>query len=271
MPGSRSFITAGVLFITGLLLTATACASLFGAVPTRVPTVVPPTMTAMPTETALPLYQQVVLQSAPYQEQGEPFGYTVKAQVPVLVGSQDPRVSNFNAEMKALVDNTIAAFKQNLANLPLTPESTASTFDLHYNVLSPPGSMISIKFDIQTYYSGAAHPGDVSQTITYDLQAGRDVALGDLFIPNADFLTAVSKYCVAQLNTRDIGFQGFELGATATLQNYRNWNITSDGLMITFDEYQVAPYAAGPQTIIIPYKALAPLIRANGPLAGFVR
>src|SRR5512133_1981332 len=120
MPGSRSFITAGVLFITGLFLTATACAGLFGAVPTRVPTVVPPTLTPVPTETALPLSQQVVLQPSPYAEQGQPFGYTIKAQVPTLVGSQDPRVANFNAEMKAVVDAAIAVFKQNLANLPPT-------------------------------------------------------------------------------------------------------------------------------------------------------
>jgi uncharacterized protein DUF3298 len=271
MPASRSFMTAGVLFFTGLLLTATACASLVGAVPTRVPTVVPRTATAAPTETALPLSQQVVIEASPYEEQGEPFGYTIHAQVPVLVGSQDPRVSAFNAEMKSLVDGTIATFKQNLANLPPTPNSTASTFDLHYNVLSPPGDLISIKFDIQTYYSGAAHPGDVSQTITYDLQAGKDVALIDLFVLDADFLSPISKYCIAELNTRDIGFQGFELGATATLQNYRNWNITAEGLMFTFDEYQVAPYAAGPQTVIIPYKVLAPLVRADGPLAGYIR
>ncbi len=72
------------------------------------------------------------------------------------------------------------------------------------------------------------------------------------------------------MRPRDIGFQGFELGATAAVQNYRNWNITPNGLMITFDEYQVAPYAAGPQTVVIPYKALGQILEPDGPLASLL-
>ena len=83
MQPSRNPFTAGVLFLTGLLLTATACAGMIQ--PTRVPTKAPPTATAGPTETALPLYQQVELQTAPWQDSGTPFDYSIKADVPVLV------------------------------------------------------------------------------------------------------------------------------------------------------------------------------------------
>lgn len=268
MRPSRNRIAAGMFFLTGLFITAVACASLIQ--PTRVPTAVPPTATTAPTETAVPLYQQVTLESAPWTDSGTPFDYTIKADVPVLVGSQDPRVQNFNVEMKAVVNDAVATFKQNLAELTPTPNSTTSTFELHYSVLSPPGNLISLRFTIQTYYSGAAHPGDASRTITYDLQDGRDLSLTDLFVPDSDYLNPIAKYCIAQLSTRDIGFQGFELGATAAPENYRNWNITPDGLTITFDEYQVAPYAAGPQTVVVPYSELAPLIRPDGPLAPYL-
>jgi uncharacterized protein DUF3298 len=270
MPAKPKLRMAGMLFVSGLFLTAIACAGLFGVVPSGAPATLAPTATAVPTETALPLYQQVALSGVPWQEQVQPVGYTISAEIPVLVGSDDPRVQTFNAEMKAIVEASVAGFKNNLANIPPSPSSTESTFQLRYNLLSPPGNILSLKFDIQTFYTGAAHPGDSSQTITFDLERGQDVSLADLFVPDVDYLTALSKYCIAQLNTRDIGFQGFELGATATAQNYRNWNITADGLMITFDEYQVAPYAAGPQTVVIPYKALARTIERDGPLAAFV-
>ena len=36
--------------------------------------------------------------------------------------------------------------------------------------------------------------------------------------------------------------------------------------MITFDEYQVAPYAAGPQEVTVPYGALQAVIHRQGPL-----
>ncbi len=271
MAASRNIITASILFVSGILLTAMACASLFGVSPNRVPAIAAPLATAAPTDTAIPLYQQVALNSVPWHDDDTPaIGYTIAAQVPTLVGSSDPRVLAFNAEMKTIVDVAVATFKQNVSNIPLTPTSTESTFDLRYSLLSPPGNIFSIKFDIQTFYTGAAHPGDISQTANYDLQTGKNLELADLFIPGSDYLGALSNYCIAQLKTRDIDFQSFELGATPTLQNYRNWNITADGLVITFDEYQVAPYAAGPQTVVIPYSALAPIIQPNGPLASFV-
>jgi uncharacterized protein DUF3298 len=270
MPVKHNLRMAGTLFVSGLFLTAIACAGLFGATPNTAPATLAPTASPPPTQTAIPLYQQVALKGTPWQEKGQPFGYTISAEIPVLVGSNDRRVKAFNAEMNAIVEGAIATFKNNLANIPPSPNSTASTFQLRYNLLSPPGNILSLKFDIQTYYTGAAHPGDTSQTATFDLERGQDVSLADLFVPDVDYLTPLSKYCIAQLNTRDIGFQGFELGATATAQNYRNWNITADGLMITFDEYQVAPYAAGPQTVVIPYKDLAQIIQGDGPLAAFL-
>jgi hypothetical protein len=103
------------------------------------------------------------------------------------------------------------------------------------------------------------------------MQRGQALTLVDLFAPNVNYLDAIAKYSIAQLSTRDIGFQGFELGATATAQNYRNWSITADGLMITFDEYQVAPYAAGPQTVVIPYQVLAQLVQPDSPLALYLK
>ncbi|MGB7924961.1 MAG: RsiV family protein, partial [Pyrinomonadaceae bacterium] len=62
-----------------------------------------------------------------------------------------------------------------------------------------------------------------------------------------------------------------EEGAAAKEDNYGSWNITRKGLLITFDAYQVGPYAAGPQWVVVPYSALKEIIRADGPLAPFVK
>ncbi|MBI2342909.1 MAG: DUF3298 domain-containing protein [Deltaproteobacteria bacterium] len=45
------------------------------------------------------------------------------------------------------------------------------------------------------------------------------------------------------------------------------WSVTPEGLRSTFDLYQVAPYAVGPQEMVIPYAVLAPHVRPDGPLA----
>jgi hypothetical protein len=41
-------------------------------------------------------------------------------------------------------------------------------------------------------------------------------------------------------------------------------------LAITFDEYQVAPYAAGPQTVVVPFSELTNLLNPEGPAKSFL-
>jgi hypothetical protein len=255
------------LFFAGFFLIGLACQTITST-PTSVPTPFPQTST-IPAAQA-PLYQQVTLTAVASSENGANPDFSITTQTPSLTGSDDPRVTAFNAEMVDIVNKAIADFKNNLVDLSPTPISSPSTFDLRYSLVSPPGDIFSIKFEMEGYVAGAAHPYHLSQTVNYDLEHGKDLALADLFVPGSDYLSVLAKYCTDQLSQRDIGFEGFELGATAMPENYRIWNITADGLMITFDEYQVAPYAAGPQTVIIPYGDLGQLIQYQGPLTPYL-
>jgi hypothetical protein len=56
-------------------------------------------------------------------------------------------------------------------------------------------------------------------------------------------------------------------GAAPTVQNYQSWMITPQGLKFTFDPYQVASYAEGPQEVVVPYRAFKSLIGARSPIA----
>jgi hypothetical protein len=55
-------------------------------------------------------------------------------------------------------------------------------------------------------------------------------------------------------------------GAGPRSDNYGAWTITRKGLWITFDPYQVAPYAAGPQHVLVLYSALKPIVKPDGPI-----
>ena len=60
-------------------------------------------------------------------------------------------------------------------------------------------------------------------------------------------------------------------GAGPTAKNYESWTITPRGLGINFDSYQVAPYAAGPQFVMVPYSTLKDLIKPDGPIAAIAQ
>jgi hypothetical protein len=180
------------------------------------------------------------------------------------------RVVNFNTAMTNLANAEIDTFKKNVTELADTSVSPKSFLEGKYSLILQSGDLWSFKFDFSVYIAGAAHPYSYSLTVNYDLGQGRQLALADLFLPNSNYLEAISNYCINELNKRQIGFDILSEGAAPMPENYRNWNITNEGLMITFDQAQVTASAAGPQTVIVPYGELGAVINPQGPLAGIV-
>lgn len=259
------------LSISVLLFALLACNATFNVgVPT--PTVVAPTPTFVPTSTPL-ISQQVTLVSVPFSETnpGNNFpAYTLAAQTPQLTGSDDPRVVAFNQRLNDLITQEVDMWRQSFQELPITSNSTGSSLTVSFTLISQVGDLWSFKFDSAFYADAAAHPGLNSMTLTYDLGQGRDLALGDLFLPNSNYLEPISSYCITELSKLLFFDVPFSDGAKPTPENYRNWNLAPEGLLITFDTYQVGPGAAGPQQVTVPYGALTAVLNPQGPLAVFV-
>jgi hypothetical protein len=213
------------------------------------------------------LSQQLTVTSQPFEETNETPKFTLKAQIPQLSGSDDARVAAFNQRLNQLVTSELDTWRKGFLENTAPPITENGSFlEATYTQMAQYDDIWSFKFEFHFYSDGAAHPGSYSITINDDLGQGKELALADLFLPNADYLGAISNYCVAELSKQDF-FEGpFAEGAQPKPENYSRWNITSDGLLITFDAYQVAPYAAGPQQVLVPYSQLAGIISPAGAL-----
>lgn len=256
------------LILTGLLLLSVlACNVTFTAVlPASTSPAFIETTTVPPVTTPVPQNVQFVISSLNFTETGQNLEYTVNAQYPAILDTNDPLALAFNNQMYTLVQNEISAFKVNVLEAPKNPAFAASSIDVKYSLVHQTGSIASIKFDFSGYISGAAHPYLYSVTANYHFDQRRSLSLDDLFLPGSNYLEIISKYCIAQLSQRDIGFDGFSTGAAPTSENYRNWNLTPQGLLITFDAYQVAPGAVGPQMVIVPVSEWRAVLDPQGPL-----
>ncbi len=253
------------LAIMILLLGGLACstAAFPAPQPTSAPAVQQPATTGS-------ISESVTLSSSPLNEESQTPLYKITGQTPFLDGSTDAHVQAFNTELKGIVQNEVDAFRKNLAEMTPTPGGNGSTFDVAYELVSQKGNIWSLKFNIEGYTEGAAHPYHYTITVNHDLENDKDVTLDEVFQPNSNYLQALSDYSKAELSKRDIGFEGFEQGADPTPENYHNWNVSDKGLIITFDEYQVAPYAAGPQIVAISFSEVAGLINPQGPIAPYL-
>ena len=261
-----------LVFTSFIVLITLACNATFTV---GYPTPTVPSPTPIPsTATPVPLSQQVTLVSVPFVETnpGPNFPqYTITSSTPQLTGSDDPRVQVFNQRLSGLVEKEVDSWRQDFQQLPITPLSNGSSLEVTYSLVSQISDLWSFKFDFSFYADTAAHPGLYSITLNYDLNQGRELGLGDLFLSNSNYLETLSNYCLNELNKQPYSDSFTTKGANPTLENYRNWNITPDGLMITFDTYQVAPGAAGPQVIVVPWGQLSAEVDPHGPLASFIR
>jgi hypothetical protein len=238
------------------------------------PSVTPPVPTAqgpIVLDPSRPLGQQVTVSAMNFQESGEAPNYIITASIPTIIGIDDPRVKAFNDLTYSIFQLFSGELKNSLLEMPATPITTGSSLDMQFSLVSPPGDIISIKYLITGYADGASQIFHNIRTVSFNIEKGQVVAIEQLFLPGTSYLQVISDNCRAELAARNISFEGFASGADPLVENYQNWNITADGLMVTFNEEQVASYSAGPQTVTVPYSALKDIIDPQGPLGKFIQ
>ncbi|HEX3280823.1 MAG TPA: DUF3298 and DUF4163 domain-containing protein [Pyrinomonadaceae bacterium] len=217
------------------------------------------------------------------QEKNKKLKYEIDVEYPQLTGSTDANVEKFNQAARSLVTKQVNAFRAQMTDSageenPVESES-GSDLGAGYTIELAQDDLISVQFDIGGYSAGAAHPNSYTDVINFDLSNGKQLKLADLFKPGAKYLQTLSAYCIQDLKkqSRDKGEDGMldddwiQRGAGAETNNFRSWTITRNGLGINFDSYQVGPYAAGPQFVLVPYSALKEIIKPDGPIAKFAK
>ncbi len=197
-------------------------------------------------------------------EQNKAKMFEISVEYPELSGVAPAVASAFNSLSRTRAMEGVASFRKDMMaltaeDLKWTKESGMSnTSEVSYNVTYADNEVISVSFG-NYYFTGGAHPNSVSFALTFDLKTGRELTLGDLFKPESKYLQVLSSYCVKQLQkelsdmTDDDWIKN---GAGPNAENYKSWNLTKKGLIVNFDSYQVAAYAAGPQEVVVPYAEL---------------
>jgi hypothetical protein len=206
--------------------------------------------------------------------------FEISGEYPQLSGILSSGIEKFNQEASRVAVQQVTEFKKNMAE-PAEDDADSnlpnSTLDISYTVSFATDELISIDYDVGTYYRGAAHPNSQSISLNFDVKNSKSLKLADLFKPGSKYLQALSAYAIKDLKQQSKAKNGvlddesIQNGAGPTAKNYDSWTITKKGLSITFDAYQVGPYVAGPQYVLIPYSALKDLIEPSGPIAGFVK
>jgi len=152
-----------------------------------------------------------------------------------------------DVKVKATVEKAMAEFKEYPANPPefgLPKNEQTITFDTVYK-----GSdVISAELFISEY-TGGAHPNTVIIGINVDPVTGKELSLNDALALVGKTLEQVARESLIKL-TAELGDDIiFPEGASAKKENYSTFLVSKDMVTFVFNNYQVAPYAAGQQYV----------------------
>lgn len=109
-----------------------------------------------------------------------------------------------------------------------------------------------------------AHPNTFYRTFTFDLATGAELDIADLFIPRSDYLkrlSAISQFELAKTLGEFADVEYIAQGTVPDALNFQSFVMDGDALVLLFPPYQVAPYAAGPQSVTIPLSQLADILK----------
>jgi len=223
------------------------------------------------------------------REKNKKLKYEVSAAYPQLIGVTDPNYDRFNQTVRNLISRKVSDFRKEMTpsaedelapdENPVIDESIGSDITVNYELALAKDDLIAIQFTVSSYSAGAAHPNSYTEVVNFDLRNGKLLKLADLFLPGSKYLETLSNFCIQELkkqakaqgNYAAMDDDWIKRGAGAELTNYDNWTITKKGLGITFDPYQVAAYAAGPQNVLVPYSAVKDIIKPDGMVGQFVK
>ena len=178
---------------------------------------------------------------------------------PSITGSGNKEIQDsFNNGAKKIVDDEIKSFNKLAGEFGNegNKNTANNSLELDYQITGQNSNFISIKF-IGYLYGGGAHGSNINISYNFDLRTGQEIKLADLFRPDSNYLNAISDYTINELKSRNLGdSKQIEEGASPKAENFKTVNISDTGLLFTFEDYQVAPYVVGQQTVIILFEKL---------------
>ena len=208
--------------------------------------------------------------------------FLVDVEYPSIIGSKEESDS-IKSIFRKRVDEFVRQAQENervnnrMSSTTIPTDVGASYYTVSFSEEASTTRYLSFFVSSETYYVGMAHPMHSIDTFIFDKKTNRLVSPKELFVASSSYLQELSVLTRADFAIRNKVADADHVIIDTTLANEglapREENFSKvlpipDGLMIYFTEYQIAPYAAGPQQAVIPYSTLKKIINPEGVLGG---
>ncbi|HKV34273.1 MAG TPA: RsiV family protein [Pyrinomonadaceae bacterium] len=211
---------------------------------------------AEPIKEVWPNYFTFVEHSIPERSRDE-HGYNLDVQYP-QIASAEPEARRFNRWIKNKVLGEANKFRR-LADAEQRRKHKQPPalwgLGLYYVVYYSNERFVSLRLTHSVMEAGQMHPIAYYETINFDLKKGRQLYAKDVF--KRGYLKQLSRASRKQLYTfSGLDASWIDRGTEPEVDNFRNWNLVPDGVLLSFEDYQVGPHSFGQPELVLPFTAL---------------
>jgi hypothetical protein len=188
---------------------------------------------------------------------------------PQIEGSPETKVVKVNEEITKLVNDAKKSFAENIEDPESNPDlhtdaEMSSYYEMSYLPQLINKDVVSLKFLVNSYYLGAAHPNGEVLTFNYSLKTGGEMVLENLFIKDSDYANKITSLC-----KKSAGGKAYEIFFSDNpKENLANWTISSKGINFYFG---VAHVFGDVATVFIPYSEIKDIIDPSSPIAALIK
>jgi hypothetical protein len=204
-------------------------------------------------------------------------GYEISAKYPQMTGAHTLSKQRFDLWIRKKIRGYLAEFKKFERSAAihdkkkrLPPLGVNESLEIDYQVYYSNNHVISLRLTQTVMALGQMHPISYYETINYELRKGRDLQPSDVFKPG--YLKAFAAYVRTGLKAKyDLADEWSRQGTMPNEHNFKNWNIVPDGIVLSFEDYQIAPHSFGQAEMIVPYGEFKRLLRSESVASCFGR
>lgn len=202
--------------------------------------------------------------------------HTARAAYPAvtpLIQSAGPEAdARAVATMKNYAESLVSGFEERAGFANLTAEDIATIglggdrkYELNADFETSEGTKTTTYVYMIYEDTLGAHPNAYYRTFTFNRATGDSVSLDDLL--EGQYLLRLSELARAKLATQiaeasggEANMEYIESGTTPTAENFQNFALKGDTLILIFPPYQVGPWALGTQMVEIPLSELSDIL-----------
>jgi Protein of unknown function (DUF3298)/Deacetylase PdaC len=199
----------------------------------------------------------------------ESLRYDIDVSYPQITGTEDSHIRRINQHIKDVATKKYQwALNPSKENMRLAQEEYPGTFNtvlVDFQVGIATDSFLSIYFFGYSHVVGSDNAAGESLTVNYDLASGKELKLSDIFKSGSKYLEFISSYCIDELSRDNKRGALFRKALAPAAENFKNWNITANGITFNFDGCKIFNCAQGDQTVEIPFGDLQQLLNPGIP------